>query len=188
VSSPLPPLVAGGLIIPVANSTHGLFLDVDSDGWLAPLAWLSSQWIQAQLTELLPCIERGDDFRGGGVSATRPAEARPELRALWRERTGGEVGDDAVIVHADAVPQSLLLPRHALVAILRDLERRRRDAPPFEWKPPPATLFSMPPSGAAGVAGVVRAYPLRESAGDAATPRRDFLEDPQSLVPPALAS
>jgi hypothetical protein len=138
----------------VGNGTHGLFLDTaHGDDWLEPVVFLANRWAQGHVADAPARIERGEDVMEPPVFARRADAPFEAARTRWRERTGQDVGDDAVVVSTSFLTQAVVLPRRALLEILREFERRRGETPALVWQPPPPALFAVPSASAEPHAG-----------------------------------
>jgi hypothetical protein len=119
---------AGGVRITLTDAAAGLQLDPVRP--FEALAWVANDWIYGRFPDLLERIERGEDAIGPRGSVTRPAAAdiTDERRALWRDATGTDIGDDPLLVSSEMTHRSLLLPRRALVEILHAVAQARTAA------------------------------------------------------------
>lgn len=141
-------LTAGGITLRMPNGSSGVYLDtLPGDDWLDGVAMLANEWARGDLPDLLARIERGEDVMAYAVYARRADQPFEALRARWRERTGEDPGEDAMIVGSPPLGTAALLPRRALVAILREFERQRAEVPPRMWGPPAPVLFTAPSTG-----------------------------------------
>jgi hypothetical protein len=130
------------MTIPSFITAAGLQIPI-RDGWGGPqlahskpfeaLAWVVNRWIHGEFPDLLAQIERGedaDDPMNGGFFAAQPypEDVTLERKALWKELTNQDIGDDIVLVGSPMTRDSFLLPRTALAQILRATAKMRAEA------------------------------------------------------------
>lgn len=120
-----PAVEAAGVRLPLTEAGYGLQLDPVPP--FEALAYVVNEWISGRLPELLERVERGEDAIGPRGRATRPAAAdRTDATAApWRDATGSDVGDDPVMIASDMTHRKLLLPRRALIDIVRAVAQAR---------------------------------------------------------------
>lgn len=121
-------IAAAGVRITLTDAAFGLQLDPVRP--FEALAWVANDWIRGWFPDLLERVERGEDAVGRRGSVTRPAAAdiTDERRALWRDVTSTDIGDDPVLISSEMTHRSLLLPRRALVEILHAVAQARAAA------------------------------------------------------------
>jgi hypothetical protein len=120
-----PAVEAAGVRITLTDAAWGLQLDPVPP--FEALAYVANDWIYGQFPDLLERVERGEDAIGAHGGVTRPAaeEIANDTALLWRNATGTDVGDDPVLIRSEMTPRKLLLPRRALIDILRAVTQAR---------------------------------------------------------------
>jgi hypothetical protein len=119
-------LRAGGIALPLEQTSDGPIVSTSADPDLAPLAWV----LNAAATRKLPlrdAVAAGEDTIVQGLYATRPDpyEDHAQAAATWRRLSGYDAGDDAYTVGTTFSGPGLLVPRDALLEMLEALERAR---------------------------------------------------------------
>ncbi|HEX2690839.1 MAG TPA: hypothetical protein VHN14_29705 [Kofleriaceae bacterium] len=119
---------AAGVKITLTDTGAGLELDPIRP--FEALAWVANNWSNGEFPDLLDLVERAEDAIGPRSSVTRAlaGEITDARRALWREATGTDIGDDPVVVRSEMTPRNLLLPRRALIALLQAFAHARAEA------------------------------------------------------------
>jgi hypothetical protein len=126
-------LRAGGIALPLEQTSDGPIVSTSADPELAPLAWVLNAAATRRLPNLREAVAAGEDAVVQGLYATRPDpyEDHAAAAATWRRLSGRDPGDDAYTVGTTFSGPGLLVPRDALLEMLDALERARTgDSPP----------------------------------------------------------
>jgi hypothetical protein len=120
-------LRAGGVVLPLEQTSDGPIVSTSADPDLAPLAWVLNAAATRQLPNLRDAVAAGEDAVVQGLYATRPDphEDHAAAAAVWRRLSGRDPGDDAYTVGTTFSGPGLLVPREALLEMLEALERER---------------------------------------------------------------
>jgi hypothetical protein len=120
-------LRAGGIALPLEQTSDGPIVSTSADPDLAPLAWVLNAAATRRLPNLRDAVAAGEDAVVQGLYATRPDphEDHAPAAAVWRRLSGRDPGDDAYTVGTTFSGPGLLVPRDALLEMLDALERAR---------------------------------------------------------------
>lgn len=120
-------LRAGGVLLPLEQTSGGPIVSTSADPDLAPLAWVLNAAATGMLPDLRAAVEAGDDAVVQGLYATRPDpyEDHSEQVETWRRLSGSDPGADTYTVGTTFAGRGLLVPRAALLEMLDALERAR---------------------------------------------------------------
>jgi hypothetical protein len=120
-------LRAGGVALPLEQTSDGPIVSTSADPELAPLAWVLNAAATRTLPHLRDAVAAGEDAVVQGLYATRPDphEDHAAAAAVWRRLSGRDPGDDAYTVGTTFSGPGLLVPRDALLEMLDALERAR---------------------------------------------------------------
>ncbi len=135
-------LTAHGLTLALRDTPFGPLV-APQTGELRPLELILNQAATGDFPELADALARGTEA-GTPYYLIRRPDPRDDVAAArerWRERTGGELGDDAYVLAVDFYDERPMIPRAVLRDLLDELRRRRADAP----KPPGPWLFRPDP-------------------------------------------
>ena len=124
-------LRAGGVALPLEQTSDGPIVSTSADPDLAPLAWVLNAAATRMLPDLRDAVAAGEDAVVQGLYATRPdpLEDHAQAAATWRRLSGRDPGDDAYTVGTTFSGPGLLVPRDALLEMLDALERVRAGEP-----------------------------------------------------------
>jgi hypothetical protein len=144
-------LEAAGVRIPIVYDPDGPVLALDQP--FEPLAWVVDQWARGHFVDLLDKVEGGESAAWNGFGAGRVrleelmADDHPrthEALAVWYELSGTRVIDDPVVVATIMSRRVFILPRAALIEILRALAALRVEAAKHP-RPAPEPAAAPPP-------------------------------------------
>ncbi|MGB0387433.1 MAG: hypothetical protein ACPGWR_21660 [Ardenticatenaceae bacterium] len=128
-------LKVNNLSLPLKWTPMGPLLSTE-DKFLEPIAWIVNPPVASKNSHFADSLARGDDVFMQRLYAVRPKpdEVLPEDRALWRELTGSELGQDVYLLGTTFTRQ-LVLPRQTLQEIVQALLKKRAEfpEPPFPW-------------------------------------------------------
>lgn len=128
-------LKVNNLSLPMKWTPIGPLLSI-KDKVLQPIEWIINAAAIGEVTEFAEVLARGEDASTEGFFAVPLAldDIEAKDRALWRELTGEELGEDVYMV-GTIFTHEVVLPRQTLLQIVQTLEKKRAEfpEPPFPW-------------------------------------------------------
>ncbi|MGB0386988.1 MAG: hypothetical protein ACPGWR_19405 [Ardenticatenaceae bacterium] len=129
-------LKVNNLSLPLQYTPTGPFLLI-KDRFLEPIQWVINSAVSDEAPQIADLVARGEDvsfLMGHAIRPTPEDDDLDELRALWRELTGSDPGEDVYILGTGFTYHEVVMPRQTLLEIIQTLKKLRAEFP----EPPPA--------------------------------------------------